>query len=70
MAGVVEVDKPFAVEAARHVFQYADAPLVVFDQLVVGREDAGNALLDGERKYRNTNLPKLALLDSEDGRTL
>ena len=50
VAGVAEVDEPFAIEAARHVFQYADAPLVVFDQLVVSREDACDAALGAERR--------------------
>ena len=52
MTGVAEVDEPFAVEAARHVFQYADAPLVVFDQLVVGGENAGDATLNVQWKNR------------------
>ena len=67
VARVAEVDEPFAVKAARHVFQYADASLVVFDQFVVGGEDARDALLNREREDGNANFPKLALLDSENG---
>ncbi len=56
MAGVAEVDEPFAVEAARHVFQNADAPdapLVVVDQFVVGGEDVCYTALGSKRRDMN-----------------
>jgi hypothetical protein len=49
VAGEAEVDEPLAVEGAGHRLQNLDAPLAVLDQLVVGRQDARDALLDGER---------------------
>ena len=36
VSGEAEVDEPLAVERAGHLFQNLDAPLVVFDQIVVG----------------------------------
>ena len=55
VAGEAEVDEPLAVEGAGHRLQNLDAPLAVLDQLVVGRQDARDALLDGERGERNFN---------------
>ena len=49
VAGEAEVDEPLAVEGAGHRLQNLDAPLAVLDQLVVGRQDARDAPLDGER---------------------
>lgn len=41
--------EPLAVERLRHLFQYFDAPRVVFDEVVVGAEDGGDFTLGGER---------------------
>jgi hypothetical protein len=49
VAGEAEVDEPLAVEGAGHRLQNRDAPLVVLDEFVVGRQDARDALLNGER---------------------
>ena len=49
VAGEAEVDEPLAVEGAGHRLQNPDAPLAVLDQLVVGRQDAGDAALHGQR---------------------
>ena len=46
VSGEAEVDEPLAVERAGHLFQNLDAPLVVFDQIVVGRQDARDPALD------------------------
>lgn len=48
VAGEAEVDEPLAVEGLRHILQDADAAQVVLDQVVVGREDAGDLALGGE----------------------
>src|SRR4051812_26217925 len=40
MAGEAEVDEPLSVEGAGHFLQNPDASLIVFDQIVVGGEDA------------------------------
>ena len=53
MAGVAEVDEPLAVETAGHVLQDRDALTVVLDQVVVGREDGGDAALERESKAGN-----------------
>jgi hypothetical protein len=50
VAGEAEVDEPLAVEGAGHRLQDLDAPLAVFDQVVVGGEDAGDAALNRERR--------------------
>jgi hypothetical protein len=49
VAGEAEVDEPLAVEGAGHRLQNLDAPLAVLNEFVVGRKDARNAFLDGER---------------------
>ncbi len=59
MAGETEVDEPLAVEGAGHRFQNLDAPLVVFDKFVVGRQDACNTLLvcqRGKHEFEIENL--------------
>ena len=43
-----EVDEPFLVEPPGHFFEDRDAARVVLDQVVIGREDRGDALLGGE----------------------
>jgi hypothetical protein len=48
VAGEAEVDIPLAVEGAGHRLQNLDAPLAVLDEFVVGRQNARDALLDGE----------------------
>ena len=48
VAGEAEVDEPLAVEGAGHRLQNLDAPLAILDQIVVGRQDARDALLGGE----------------------
>ena len=47
MAREAEVDEPLAVEPKGHLLQDLDAPLAVLDQVVVGGEDAGDAVVDG-----------------------
>ena len=42
MSGKSEVDEPFSVEGLRHVFKDFDAAGVVFDEVVVGRENSGD----------------------------
>ena len=56
MAGETEVDEPLAVERAGHLFENLDAPLVVFDQIVVSRQDACDSALDGKRRDLNFGL--------------
>lgn len=58
VAGEAEVDEPLAVEGLRHLLQYPDAPQVVLDQVVVGREDPGNSALGGEVGERDWKLRK------------
>ena len=53
MAGEAEVDEPLAVEGAGHLLQDPDAPLIVLDQIVIGRQDARYPPLDGKRRKRN-----------------
>ena len=48
VAGVAEVDEPFAVEVPGLGLEHLNPPLAVLDQLVVGGEDPGDALLLGE----------------------
>ena len=42
MSGESEVDEPFLVEGLCHVLKDFDAAGVVFDEVVVGREDSGD----------------------------
>ena len=49
MSGESEVDEPFSVEGLCHVFKDFDAVGVVFDEVVVGREDGGDFALGLER---------------------
>ena len=53
VAGEAKVDEPLAVEGVGHRLQNLDAPLAVFDEFVVGRQDACDAFLDGERRKRD-----------------
>ena len=53
VSGEAEVDEPLAVERAGHLFQNLDAPLVVFDQIVVGRQDARDPALDRKRRRKS-----------------
>ena len=55
------MDEPLAVEGAGHRLQNPDAPLAVLDQLVVGRQDFGNATLYWEGGKRNLNPSKVLL---------
>ena len=43
-----EVHEPLAVDVAGHLLQYADAAVVVFDEVVVCGEDGGDFALRGE----------------------
>ena len=54
VAGEAEVDEPLAVEGAGHLLQNPDAPLIVLDQIVVGRQDARDPPL--HRKRGNARL--------------
>ena len=45
-----EVDEPFSVEGLRHALKDFDAAGVVFDEVVVGREDGGDFALGWERR--------------------
>ena len=53
VTGEAKMDEPLAVEGAGHRLQDLDAPLAVLDEVVVGRQDARDALLDGERRDQN-----------------
>ena len=44
--GKRKTDEPFAVDFLGHLFQQRDAPLVVFNQLIIRRENRGNLSLD------------------------
>ena len=43
------MDEPFLVKGLRHVFKDFDAAGVVFDEVIVGREDSGDFALGWER---------------------
>ena len=45
VAGEAEADEPLAIELPRRLLQQRHPPPVVLDQVVVGGEDVGNALL-------------------------
>ena len=62
VAREAEVDEPLAVEGAGHRFQNLDTPLAVLDEFVVGRQDARDALLDGERGIRKSKVSNLSRL--------
>ena len=49
MSGETKLDEPFAVEILRHFLENFDAPEIILDQIVVGREDGGDFALFGER---------------------
>jgi hypothetical protein len=66
MAGEAEVDEPLAVEPAGHLLQDLDAPLAVFDQVVVGGEDAGDAALEGERWYTDFHCVQMVAIYPRD----
>lgn len=63
VAREAEVDEPLAVAGAGHLLQDPDAPLVVLDPLVIGRQDARDSALDGER--RNSELKRKQLLNAQ-----
>jgi hypothetical protein len=44
-----QMDNPLSLEQPRRLLQKLDAAAVVFDKGVVGREDRGDFVLDGER---------------------
>src|SRR5436309_12704949 len=46
VAGEAEADEPLAIELPRRVLQQRHSPPVVLDQVVVGREDVGDAILN------------------------
>jgi hypothetical protein len=46
VAGEAEVDEPLLVQRPRHLLQDRDPPRVVLDQVVIGREDRGDPLLN------------------------
>jgi len=46
VAREAEVNEPFAVDGSGHLFESLNAPLVVPDQLVIGRQDARDSALD------------------------
>ena len=48
MSGESEVDEPFLVEGLCHVFKDFDAAGIVFDEVIVGRENGGNFALGWE----------------------
>ena len=60
VAGEAEVDEPLAVDRLRHLLQDLDAPGVVLDQVVVGREDVGDPALDVEGWERDREVSKYA----------
>src|SRR3569832_71288 len=68
MAGEAEEDEPLAVELPRRVFQQRHPPPVVFDQIVVGGKNVGDALLFGEGRIRNFYLGELFLWKMFDRR--
>ena len=45
MAGEAEVDEPFPVNRLGHFLQDGNSPGVVLNQVVIGREDAGDFAL-------------------------
>ncbi len=45
MAWETEVDEPFPIYGLSHLLQYLDAPEIVFNQVVVGRENDGDFIL-------------------------
>ena len=63
MAGVAEVDEPFAVEALGHFFEDGDAAGVVFDQVVVGGEGVGDSALRLEVMGTEWNSTNDVLID-------
>ena len=50
MSGESEVDEPFSIEGLCHVLKDFDTAGVVFDEIVVGREDGGDFVLGWERR--------------------
>ena len=50
MAGEAEFDEPLPVKGLGHLLQYLDAPEIVLNQVVVGREDGGDFALDGDEE--------------------
>ena len=42
MTGEAELDEPFAVEVLRHLLQNLDPPQIIFNQVVIGRENGGD----------------------------
>ena len=48
VAGEAEADQPLAVQLQRRFLQQRHPPAVVLDQVVVGGENIGDALLDGQ----------------------
>ena len=50
MAGESEMNEPLRVNPLGHLLEDLDAPGVVFDEVVVGGEDGGDAVLDLKRR--------------------
>ncbi len=48
MVRETEMNKPLAIKGLGHLLQDLDPAQVVFDQVVVGREDSGNSILDAK----------------------
>src|SRR5207302_2027706 len=66
VAGEAEADEPLAVELPRRLLQDGHPPPVVLDQVVVGGEDIGDALLlmqrgDGHFDLLQVDRPKVLL---------
>ena len=53
MSGKSVVDEPFLIEGLCHVFKDFDAAGVVFDEIIVGREDSGNFALELHRRTQD-----------------
>jgi hypothetical protein len=56
VSGEAEIDEPLAVERAGHLFQNLDASLVVFDQIVVSRQDSRDSALKLKRRHRHLKI--------------
>ena len=54
VAGEAEADEPFAVDFLGQLFQQRDAPFVVFNQLIIRRENRGDLSAESARSESRT----------------